>query len=124
MRFWFASLMAIFALSTPCWAQYSFDPNNADEQGPGTKFFGSVKDEKGALVPGATILISHTFSLVTDDQGRFRGNIDAMYGAYTTAVGCSKPGYEFVRAVKRPGPSVGTNMKQTVQVDCFLRRLQ
>jgi hypothetical protein len=107
-------------LPSAAMAQYTFDPNNADEQGPGIKYFGSVKDMRGALIPGASILISHSFVLVTDNQGRFRGNVDVGYTADKTPVGCSKPGYSFVRVSKRPGPPGG--VKQTVQVDCVLKR--
>lgn len=114
------SVLLFMALLTPAWAQYNYDPNNADEQGTGIKYFGSVKDERGALVPGATIAIAHYFMLVTDTQGRFRGNIDGSYTADETPVGCSKPGYDFLRVVKRPGPAGG--IKQSVQVDCFLRK--
>jgi hypothetical protein len=114
----------ILAVTTalPAWAQYSFDPNNADEQGPGIKYFGSVKDDRGALIPGASVLIAHTFVLVTDAQGRFRGNVDDGYTADKTVVGCSEPGYKFVRADKRSGPSGG--IKQTVQVDCILHKIK
>jgi len=107
-------------LPSAAMAQYTFDPNNADETGPGIKYFGSVKDERGALVPGASILVSHSFVLVTDNQGRFRGNVDVGYTADKTPVGCSKPGYSFVRVIKRPGPPGG--VKQTVQVDCILKK--
>jgi hypothetical protein len=112
-------VLLVLAVS-PALAQYSFDPNNADEQGPGIKYFGSAKDDKGALLAGVTMLIDHQFTLVTDQQGRYRGNIDAMYTADVTAVGCSKPGYSFVRVVKRPGPSGG--VKQTIQADCILHK--
>jgi hypothetical protein len=107
-------------LAIPARAQYSFDPNSADEQGPGVKWFGSAKDDKGALLPGVAMLIDHEFTLVTDAQGRYRGNIDSIYPVETTAVGCSKPGYSFVRVVKRPGPAGG--VKQTVQADCILHK--
>lgn len=112
--------IAALLLAPPALAQYTFDPNNADEQGPGIKYFGSAKDERGALIPGASILVAHSFVLVTDDQGRFRGNIDEGFTADKTPVGCSKPGYSFVRAVKRPGPAGGA--KKTVQVDCVLHK--
>jgi hypothetical protein len=115
-----AVLAAAALLPSAALAQYTFDPNNADEQGPGIKYFGSVKDERGALIAGASILIAHSFVLTSDNQGRFRGNIDVGYTADKTPVGCSKPGYAFVRALKRPGPPGG--VKETVQVDCVLKK--
>jgi hypothetical protein len=105
---------------SPALAQYNFDPNNADEKGPGIKYFGSAKDDQGALLPGATIMIAHYFTMVTDEQGRYRGNVDGSYTANDTPVGCSKPGYSFVRMSKRPGPPGG--VKQTVEADCVLHK--
>ena len=113
-----ASLMPLSSAS----AQYSFNPNNADENGPGIKYFGSAKDDQGALLPGVTMVIAHAYTLVTDEQGRYRWNIDEMYTIENTPVGCSKPGYEFVRVVKRPGPTNGT--KQTIQADCVLHKIK
>ena len=85
-------------------AQYVFDPNNADEQSGGIKYFGSAKDDHGVLLPGVTILIGRELTLVTDEQGRYRGSVDPMYTPDETTIGCSKPGYRFVRMTKRPGP--------------------
>jgi hypothetical protein len=116
------SAMAALMFVSPASAQYNFNPNNADEQGPGIKYFGSAKDDQGALLPGVTMVIAHAYTLVTDDQGRYRGNIDQMYTIENTPVGCSKPGYEFVRVVKRPGPTNGT--KQTIQADCILHKIK
>ena len=103
MKWWVFSFLAAATIS-PALAQYSFDPNNADEKGPGIKYFGSAKDDQGALLPGVTIMIAHYFTMVTDEQGRYRGNVDGSYTAENTPVGCSKPGYSFVRTTKRAGP--------------------
>jgi hypothetical protein len=113
------TLGALFA-TAPALAQYSFDPNNADEQAPGVKYFGSAKDDRGALLPGVTVLVAHAFAMVTDDQGRYRGNLP--YGAVddSSPIGCAKPGYTEIRMSKRPGPPGG--VKETVQVDCVLRK--
>jgi hypothetical protein len=113
-------LLAALLPFSPAQAQYSFDPNNADEKGPGIKYFGSAKDDKGALLPGATVMIAHYFTMVTDEQGRYRGNVDASYTVDNTPVGCSKPGYTFVRMTKRKGPAGG--VKQTVEADCVLHK--
>lgn len=110
------------SMLSPALAQYMFNPNNADEQGPGIKYFGSAKDEQGALLPGVTMIVAHAFTMVTDEQGRYRGNIADMYTLDNTPVGCSKPGYEFVRVVKRAGPTSGA--KQTIQADCVLHKVR
>ena len=114
----FATLLPL----SPAWAQYSFNPNNADEQGPGIKYFGSAKDDQGALLPGVTMIVAHAYTMVTDETGRYRGNIDEMYTVENTPIGCSKPGYEFERVDKRNGPTNGA--KKTIQADCVLHKIK
>jgi hypothetical protein len=116
------SAMAALALVSSASAQYIFDPRNADEQGGGIKYFGSAKDEQGALLPGVTIQIAGAFTLVTDEQGRYRGFVNEIYPGETTPIVCFKPGYLFVRVIKRPGPAGG--VAQTFQADCVLHKIQ
>jgi hypothetical protein len=111
--------IAALMLASPVSAQYTFDPNNADEQQPGYKFFGSAKDVRGALMPGVSFVIEHAYTLVTDGQGRFRGIVPDTFAINTASVGCAKPGFTVVRVTKRPGPP-GLK-KQTLQVDCVLQ---
>ena len=121
-RLTLAMATALVAVVTPpAFAQYSFDPNNADEQTPGIKYFGSAKDDRGALLTGVTVLVEHEFEMVTDDTGRYRGNIPfGLSSTENMIVGCSKPGYTETRMVKIPGPQ--NAVKQTVEVDCVLRK--
>lgn len=109
-----AAVLALTA-AAPAMAQYVFDPNADDEQGPGVKFFGSAKDARGALMPGVTITVAHAYTLMTDAQGRFRGIVNVS-GAST--VGCSKPGHEILRVNKRPGPK---GVRETMQIDCVFK---
>jgi hypothetical protein len=112
---------ATLLLISPVPAQYSYDPAAADEQGPpGIRYFGSVKDDSGAFIPGATILLDSqqsSFVFVTDEQGRFRGTLpmDSQVSSVTTK--CWKAGFQFIRISKRLGPQ---GLKPTVQVDCVL----
>jgi hypothetical protein len=103
-------------------AQYVYDPNAADEQGPPSiRYFGAAKDDKGTLLPGTTILLESaqlSFVLVTDEQGRFRANLPLELVAEKVSPKCSKPGFSVVRVTKRAGPE---GVKPTVQVDCVLR---
>jgi hypothetical protein len=106
-------------------AQYAYDPSNPDEQQgpPGIRYFGSVKDSNGALVPGATIALASDqarFIFVTNEQGRFRGDLPLDVAADKVAAQCWKVGYKALRVTKRPGPA---GVKPTVQVDCVLRRV-
>jgi hypothetical protein len=115
-----ACLLAIGAIA-PAVAQYAYDPSNPDEQGPGIRYFGSAKDEKGSLLAGVTVLIDSdetSFVFVTDEQGRFRGKVPLNMVAAKVTADCSKPGFQTVRVTKRPGPQAP---KPTVQVDCVLR---
>ena len=115
-------VLAAWFLISPAVAQYIFDPSNADEKGGGIKYFGSAKDDQGVLVPGVTMTIAGAFTLVTDAQGRYRGFVNEIYPGETTPIVCSKPGYEFVRVIKRPGPAGG--VAQTFQADCILHKVR
>ena len=112
--------MAALVLVSSASAQYVFDPNNADEQSGGIKYFGSAKDDQGALLPGVAIIIGRELALVTDSQGRYRGSVDPMYSPDETTIGCSKPGYQFVRMIKRPGPAGAA--RQIVEANCILHK--
>jgi hypothetical protein len=114
--------MAGLAFVSSASAQYVFDPNNADEKSGGIKYFGSAKDDQGALLSGVTILIGRELVLITDAQGRYRGSVDPMYSPDETMIGCSKPGYRFVRVIKRPGPAGAA--RQTVEANCVLHKAQ
>jgi hypothetical protein len=110
--------LAALLVSTLAGAQYAYDPRNLDEQGPGIKYFGSVKNENGSLMKGAIVLIQHQYMAVTDDQGRFRVNLPETLPGDKVDVSCSNPGYLTIRVTKRLGPH---GPKQTVQVDCVMR---
>lgn len=118
----------VLLVAALCWsspvalAQYTFDPANEDEQGEHIRYFGAVKDEEGSLVKDATIVITHkssSFVFVTDNLGRFRGQLPLDAVAGKVAVKCFKAGFEPVRVSKRAGSS---GKKRSVQLDCVLRR--
>lgn len=119
-----AGLLLILAIRPVC-AQYTYDPANPDEQpGAGLRYFGSVKDENGALISGASIMIEtkqESFVFVTNALGRFRGLLPMALAGTPTELRCSKPGYQLVRIRKRPGPK---SQQFTMQVDCVLRSQQ
>ena len=101
-------------------AQYAYNPANADES-PGIRYFGSAKDDKGALLPGASIMVANpqvSFLFVTDEQGRFRVNVPLNMVPEKVTLKCFKAGFQLVQLNKRLGPAAP---KQTVQVDCVLR---
>jgi len=102
-------------------AQYVYNPANADEQVNGIRYFGSAKDNNGALLQGVTILLDAnilSYVAVTDEQGRFRVSLPLDgWGADKVLPTCFKSGFEVVRITKRSG----TGPRPTVQVDCVLR---
>lgn len=99
-------------------AQYVFNPSNPDEQGLATRYFGSVKDEGGKIVPDATIVINHAFTLMADEAGRYSGYAPTDVTGKPALIGCAKPGYSFVKVNQRPG---ATGKSKWVQADCVLR---
>ena len=118
-----ALALALAGPSAPLHAQAP-TPVAIDNDDIGGVVTGPNGPEAGVWVIAETRDLPTRFAkiVVTDDQGRYRGNIDQMYTIENTPVGCSKPGYEFVRVVKRPGPTNGT--KQTIQADCVLHKIK
>ena len=120
-----SALMAVLlslctlAFASGAWAQYSYNPNNPDEQGSDTRYFGSVKDESGKAIKGVAILVKRTFVFTSDEAGRYVGHAPADPSPTTVLIGCAKPGYTLVRMTKRAG---STKQKQWVQADCILRK--
>jgi hypothetical protein len=115
-------LVLMTMLSQIVWAQYEFDPSAAHEMdNPGPRIFGSVKNERGVLVEGATIVLdSDRFSLllITDAVGRFQTNVPLGTDPAKVTATCSKPGFKMQRVTRRPGPA---GVKPTLQLDCVLR---
>ena len=116
------AVMACLAAGTSAWAQYEYDPNAAHEMdNPGPRFFGSVKDERGVLMEGATIVLDSdrfSFVLVTDALGRFQITVPLGTVPEKVSAKCSKPGYKLERMSRRPGPA---GVKPIMQIDCVLR---
>jgi hypothetical protein len=103
-------------------AQYTYDPNAQHElDDPSPRFFGAVKDERGALVEGAMVMLdSELFNLVlvTDVIGRFQISVPLLTDPAKVTARCAKAGYSQVRVTRRPGPA---GVKPVVQIDCVLR---
>jgi hypothetical protein len=117
-----STLVIVTALSlTPASAQYAFNPASADEA-PGIRYFGSAKDENGALLPAVSVLIDsekQSYLFTTDEQGRYRVNVPLNLTPEKVTMKCFKSGFQLVRMNKRLGPS---GPKVTVQVDCILKK--
>lgn len=116
-----AVLMSLctLAFASDAGAQYSYNPNNPDDHGSDTRYFGSVKDESGQAIKGVAILVRRTFVFTSDEAGRYVGHAPADPSPGTVLISCAKPGYTLVRMTKRAG---STKQKQWVQADCILRK--
>ena len=116
------ALLGVFTADSAA-AQYTYDPSAADElDKPGNLYFGSARDERGAVVPDVLVILETTqtsFTLVTDEQGRFRARLPLTTLAVSVKASCSKPGYVVLRVTKRLGPK---RENTPVQVDCLLKR--
>jgi len=117
---WWCAVVAASAMSIAS-AQYSFNPSNSDEQVPGIRYFGSAKDANGSLLPGVWFVFdtgSAMYAFVTDDLGRFRGQLPLATVPDKVSPKCRKAGFQVVHVTQRTG-TLGP--KPTVQVDCVLR---
>src|SRR5262249_45431328 len=102
-------------------AQYGYDPAGGEASTPGIHYFGAAKDADGSFLPGATISLSSAqgrWVFVTNDVGRFRGNLPIDLTPDKVAPQCFKAGFELVQIATRPGPA---GEKPSVQLDCVLR---
>ena len=120
VRSWW-SVVAGLALVSSAAAQYGFDPSGGDRNARGIRYFGSVKDEGGSFLEGATIVLTGALGrwiFVTNEEGRFHGNLPTEMAPERTSPTCFKPGFMLVQLTKRPGAAGG---RSAVQVDCVLR---
>src|SRR5262249_14701824 len=115
-----ASLVAL-AMVSPAAAQYGYDPAGGEASAPGIHYFGAAKDAGGSFLPGATITLSSAqgrYVFVTNDEGRFRGNLPIDLTPEKLEPKCFKAGFELDRIVTRPGAA---GARPSVQIDCVLR---
>lgn len=101
-------------------AQYVYNPANADE-GPSVRFFGSAKDDNGALLSGVSILLqsgSLSVLIATNEQGRYRVDLPVDTQPDRVTAKCFRKGLETVRVNRRLAPK---GPKVMVQLDCVLR---
>jgi hypothetical protein len=97
-----------------------------DEHSPdeGPRYFGFVRDERGAPVADARVTATHkTLSLVTRSIATgayrlrgFKNDIDPK----DVTISCSKEGYTVVRVFRRPIPK-GQPVK-AIETECRLKR--
>ena len=121
LAMWVWSILAGLAMVASASAQYGYDPSAGDTGVPGIHYFGSVKDDRGSFLSGATITLTTEWGkyvFVTNDEGRFRGNLPVDMVPEKVSPQCFKTGYQLVQITKRPETN---RSKVSVQVDCVLR---
>lgn len=118
-----AATLAALAPGRPAFAQYVFDPANADEQAkPGTLYFGSAKDDGGRYIRDVTVVLEGqqtSYVLITSAAGRFRGKFLIDAPPKDVKAACSKAGYSLLRVSKRLSAA---GAAPSVQIDCILTR--
>jgi hypothetical protein len=119
-RDWLWSIIAGLAMVASAAGQYG-DPSAGDADVPGIHYFGAVKDDNGLFLSGATITLTTEWGryvFVTNDEGRFRGNLPVDMVPEKVSPQCFKAGFQLMGITKRPGAN---GAKINVQVDCVLR---
>jgi len=99
-------------------AQYEYDTSHPEDKANATRYFGAVKDERGAFVGSATVTVQYVYVFTTDTAGQFKGHAPSALPA-SARIGCSKPGYKFLRASRRDGM---TRKAKWVQIDCVVTK--
>lgn len=116
----FCTMVCASMVASTASSQYIYNPANADE-GPGVRFFGSAKDDHGALLPGVSILLQSgqlSVLVATNEQGRYRIDLPVDTPVDRVTAKCFKSGLQLVRMNRRAGPK---GPKVVVQLDCVLR---
>ncbi len=98
-----------------------YNPEDFKQEHPANVYFGSVKNEDGDYVEGATVVLASArldFVAVTNALGRFRMELPVEIAPDQVDPGCSRNGYTGARVIKRPPRG---DALSPVEVNCILR---
>jgi hypothetical protein len=95
-----------------------------DTEGAGPAYFGFVRDQRGAPVSDAQVLLTpksgQPVSLKTNVLGLYRSHVNKDVSPDDVTISCEKTGYKQDKVFRRTPPG-GKDM--FIETDCMLRRL-
>jgi hypothetical protein len=119
----FLSMLGLVALSlvpSLSWSG-SMEDGPSDNLSEGPSYFGYVRDERGSSVMRANVILQPKSGAAVQAQanvmGAYRTHVNASAKPEEVEVTCAKPGYTFVRAIRRP-----TSTARVVEIDCQMKR--
>ena len=110
----------IWYASGPIWAG-SMEDGPPDDLSEGPSYYGYVRDERGSSVMRAKVTLKPKVGAAVEVQanvmGAYRSHVSATAKPEEVEVSCVKPGFAFVRMVRRP-----TSTSRVVEIDCLMKR--
>ena len=92
-----------------------------DDLSEGPSYYGYVRDERGSSVMRAKVTLTPKTGAAVEVQanvmGAFRSHVNVNAKPEEVQVSCVKPGFTFVRMVRRP-----TSTTRVVEIDCLMKR--
>ena len=92
-----------------------------DDLSEGPSYYGYVRDERGSSVMRAKVTLTPKTGAAVEVQanvmGAYRSHVNVNAKPEEVQVTCVKPGFTFVRMVRRP-----TSTTRVVEIDCLMKR--
>jgi hypothetical protein len=99
----------------------SMEDGPPDDLSEGPSYYGYVRDERGSSVMRAKVILTPKTGAAVEVQanimGAYRSHVNANAKPEEVQVNCVKPGFTFVRMVRRP-----TSTTRVVEIDCLMKR--
>jgi hypothetical protein len=113
-------ICAVCWLPQLSWAG-SMEDGPPDDLSNGPSYYGYVRDDRGSNVLRAQVSLQPkngpTVQVQANIMGAYRSHVSATAKPEEVEVTCSKPGFTFVRMVRRP-----TSTNRVVEIDCLMKR--
>jgi hypothetical protein len=99
----------------------SMEDGPPDDLSEGPSYYGYVREDRGVSVMKAKVTlkpkVGATVEVQANVMGAYRSHVNAQTKPEDVEVTCAKPGYTFVRMVRRP-----TSTSRVVEIDCLMKR--
>jgi hypothetical protein len=87
----------------------------------GPAYFGFVRDERGSSVARASVSLQpkegQAIVVQANILGVYRSHVSPTVKPDDVLISCSKPGYKYIRTVKRP-----TSTSRMIETDCLMQK--